>query len=749
MRRMDERSDRKAAGITISMMVIFFCLALSAAGKSSSRAAEEGEYAAYENPRIDCPETESGWYQEPPEVKLIHTEPETVTKYLITAPSGKKTEGELRIGGPGEPEESGEPEKPGEPEEPEEQGEPQESESLEGAEGMEEAEGMEGAEEKGEPQESEGPEESEDQEESPETETAAAETVISPEIWEEGENHLSVWMEAKKDGREVYREERKVRVDKSEPGKVEFVYRNMDKGYFQSSFQVTVKAADAVSGVGEIICAMPGGRNQKIEGGLGKLEIDTGFTGKITAYAVDISGRKGKETESAQICCENEAPQISLDTGAGREIWHQGSAAVCARVYETGERYGFSSGLKRVTYYIDGQVAGKKEYPSSGGEVFSDFLEFEVSKLSQNGEGIPVMIHALDWAGNTAVKIERVFIDDQFPAIKIKGVEDSAITGENVEMEIAVLEENVLLNSEIRISHTDPDEERTEIVTINLGDWEWTEGGRKKKIVLEETGIYECRIAAEDAAGHETERSLTFTIDRDSPVIRYVDQMNGANIPFFQWNYGKEEIIRDLTEYSYGMYLNGAPYFSGKVVTEEGEKLLEVRAEDAAGNLSFAKAVFTVDHTPPVIYYGEAQDGRVYDGSVNLSFWVDGAGERIKSIYINGEKQILSPDSRIFESEITESGEHSVEVCADDLAGNETVKQILFEVRAENGFEGKVIEPVKRIFSGKTERGENGSENRSEGEKCTGWGIPVLGVSVGVAVLCAFAGKWMKKKKIS
>ena len=43
MRRMDERSDRKAAGITISMMVIFFCLALSAAGKSSSRAAEEGE----------------------------------------------------------------------------------------------------------------------------------------------------------------------------------------------------------------------------------------------------------------------------------------------------------------------------------------------------------------------------------------------------------------------------------------------------------------------------------------------------------------------------------------------------------------------------------------------------------------------------------------------------------------------------------------------------------------------------------
>ena len=614
---------------------------------------------------------------------------------------------------------------------------------------MEEAEGMEGAEEKGEPQESEGPEESEDQEESPETETAAAETVISPEIWEEGENHLSVWMEAKKDGREVYREERKVRVDKSEPGKVEFVYRDMDKRYFQSSFQVTVKAEDAVSGVREIICTMPGGGVQKIEGGLGKLEISPGFTGKITAYAVDLSGRKGKETESERICCENEAPRISLDTGIGRAVWRQENAAVCVRVDEAGEQFGFSSGLKRVTYYIDGQVEGKREYPSSEGEVFSDFLEFEVSKPSENGEGIPVMIHAVDWAGNTAVKIERVFIDNLFPVIEVKGVEDSAITGENVEMEISVLEENVLLESGIRIWHTAPDETWKELPAADLEEWEQTEGGRKKKIVLEETGGYECRITAEDAAGHRTERSLTFTIDCESPVIKYVDQMNGVNIRFFQWNYGKEEMIRDLTEYSYGMYLNGEPYFSGCRVTEEGEKLLEVRAEDAAGNLSFAKAVFTVDHTPPVIYYGEAQDGRVYDGSVNLSFWVDGAGERIKSIYINGEKQILSPDSRIFESEITESGEHSVEVCADDLAGNETVKQILFEVRAENGFAGKVIEPVKRIFSGKTERGENGSENRSEGEKCTGWGIPVLGVSVGVAVLCAFAGKWMKKKKIS
>lgn len=724
MRRMDDRSIRKASGTNAGVIVIFLCLALSAVEKSSVRAEEE-----YEMPRIDCPETESGWHQEPPEVKLIHTEPETVTKYLITAPSGKKTEGELWIEDPGEPEEL------------------EGSESMEGSAGMEDPECGEEPEEMEEPQESEMTEESEDQEESPESEAESAETVISPETWEDGENHLSVWMETKKDGREVYREERNVRVDRSEPGKVEFVYRDMDKGYFQSSFQVTVKAEDAVSGVREIICTMPGGGVQKIEGGLGKLEISPGFTGKITAYAVDISGRKGKETESERICCENEAPRIRLDTGTGRAVWRQGNAAVCVRVDEAGEQFGFSSGLKRVTYYIDGQVEGKREYPSSEGEVFSDFLEFEVSKPSENGEGIPVMIHAVDWAGNTAVKIERVFIDNLFPVIEVKGVEDSAITGENVEMEISVLEENVLLESGIRIWHTAPDKARKELPAADLEEWEQTEGGRKKKIVLEETGGYECRITAEDAAGHRTERSVTFTIDCESPVIKYVDQMNGANVRFFQWNYGKEEMIRDLTEYSYGMYLNGEPYFSGGRVTEEGEKLLEVRAEDSAGNLSFARAVFVIDHTSPIIYCGEARDGRVYDGSVTLSLWVDGAGERIKDICIDGEEQTLSPGSRIFESEITESGEHSVEVCADDLAGNETVKQISFEVRAENGFAGKVIEPVKRIFSGKTESRSEEAENRNGMEAPAEWGLPVIGASVVCAVVCAFAGKRMKKKK--
>lgn len=59
--------------------------------------AEEAEQ--YEPPRLVISELESGtsWYQDPPEVKIIHMDPDTVTRYLIRTPSGKETEGELQI----------------------------------------------------------------------------------------------------------------------------------------------------------------------------------------------------------------------------------------------------------------------------------------------------------------------------------------------------------------------------------------------------------------------------------------------------------------------------------------------------------------------------------------------------------------------------------------------------------------------------------------------------------------------------
>ena len=54
---------------------------------------------------------------------------------------------------------------------------------------------------------------------------------------------------------------------------------------------------------------------------------------------------------------------------------------------------------------------------------------------------------------------------------------------------------------------------------------------------------------------------------------------------------------------------------------------MRVRAEDAAGNDSVAEAVFTIDHTPPVLYMGRLKDGAIYEEKVKIEVWVDGEKE--------------------------------------------------------------------------------------------------------------------------
>ena len=135
-----------------------------------------------------------------------------------------------------------------------------------------------------------------------------------------------------------------------------------------------------------------------------------------------------------------------------------------------------------------------------------------------------------------------------------------------------------------------------------------------------EDGKYVCTVTGTDASGRRTEKTISFIIDRTDPVIRYVEQLNGSHIPLFQWNYGKE-MIQDLTENSYRMYLNGREYFTGTRITTEGRYLLEVRAWDQAGNHASAEAVFTIDHTGPAICWGELREGSVYEEGVLLTVW--------------------------------------------------------------------------------------------------------------------------------
>lgn len=630
---------------------------------SEEAAAPDGgeEEGKWEEPQVIClpPDGQNGWYITPPEIKIVHTELCAETVYKVTAPSGRVLEGSLRT------------------KDPEEAGGSEETEEKEEADGTEETEEKEEA------------GEMEEDGKKTDQEALCGIAAIPPAAFEEGENLIEVWMVSLADGEELFRTEQEILFDLNPPDGLEIdipAYRDGNRTFFHSPPEIDIKCTDTGSGAEYIQVTLDGGgeqRQEKIEGNSGTIHIPLGFKGRISVCAADRAGRKSEVLVSAPVLCEDEAPEITMEI-VGAEGWRQRAAGIKVHVKEPGDKYVFSSGIQSITCYVGEKIAVKKNWGYKEETVLSDTVSFEADQASESGKGLPVTVHVSDRAGNTSVLTKEIFIDVRPPEIEVSGVRDGMITAQKQKAVFMAGDENVLKDCRLTVIRMRPDGQSE--MFLDAGTEEWVGSPQEKRFEAEftEDGKYVCSVCAEDASGRRTEKTLSFVIDQTNPVIRYVDQLDGASIPYFEWNYGKEMIV-DLTENSYIIYLNGRQYFPGTKVTKEGKKLLEVRARDQAGNESAAAAVFTVDHTPPKIFWGEIKNGDTCKGGAVLSLWVTGEDERLRTVIINGERQKLDYESRVFEYAITQNGDYTVSAEAEDLAGNLSEEKISFAVREKGG----------------------------------------------------------------
>lgn len=620
------------------------------------------EESRWSEPEIICshPDGQNGWYLTPPEIKIVHTELCAETVYKVTAPSGRVLEGSLRT------------------KDPEEAGGSEETEEKEEADGTEETEEKEEA------------GEMEEDGKKTDQEALCGIAAIPPAAFEEGENLIEVWMVSLADGEELFRTEQEILFDLNPPDGLEInipAYRDGNRTFFHSPPEIDIKCTDTGSGAEYIQVTLDGGgeqRQEKIEGNSGTIHIPLGFKGRISVCAADRAGRRSDILVSAPVLCEDEAPEITMEIVGGAEGWRQSAAGIKVHVKEPGDKYAFSSGIRSITCYVGEKIAVKKNWGYKEETVLSDTVSFEADQASESGKGLPVTVHVSDRAGNTSVLTKEIFIDVRPPEIEVSGVRDGMITAQKQKAVFMAGDENVLKDCRLTVTRMRPDGQSE--MFLDAGTEEWVGSPQEKRFEAEftEDGKYVCSVCAEDASGRRTEKTLSFVIDQTNPVIRYVDQLDGASIPYFEWNYGKEMIV-DLTENSYIIYLNGRQYFPGTKVTKEGKKLLEVRARDQAGNESAAAAVFTVDHTPPKIFWGEIKNGDTCKGGAVLSLWVTGEDERLRTVIINGERQKLDYESRVFEYAITQNGDYTVSAEAEDLAGNLSEEKISFAVREKGG----------------------------------------------------------------
>jgi hypothetical protein len=111
----------------------------------------------------------------------------------------------------------------------------------------------------------------------------------------------------------------------------------------------------------------------------------------------------------------------------------------------------------------------------------------------------------------------------------------------------------------------------------------------------------------------------------------------------------------------------------------DGAHSASVRATDNAGNVSDVQVRrFTVDNTAPqVVVTGVAEDGR-YPGGASASIAISDNHLASSSIMLNGQPYVSGRS-------IVTPGIYALIAAARDVAGNETVVSVRFQVTADNG----------------------------------------------------------------
>ncbi|MFP7299895.1 Ig-like domain-containing protein [Neobacillus niacini] len=268
---------------------------------------------------------------------------------------------------------------------------------------------------------------------------------------------------------------------------------------------------------------------------------------------------------------------------------------------------------------------------------------------------------ARDKAGNETTLEIRFTVDTTKPALSISGILDGYFN-ENVAP--------VVTYSDV---HLDPN--RTS-VTLNGAPY-------KNGTKLELEKDYVLKATVTDLANNVSSRTIVFTIDKTSPVIKFKEPISNM---YFNKDLIPEMLIEDLNEYDIiALTLDGKEYNLGDPITSDGKHVLFFEVKDKAGNIKQLSVEFIIDKkAPKVIYEGIKQNEQYYE-AVKAEIRLDNPADSIKSILVNGKLHNFDESAdengiAVFTTTFSEIDSYKVEVTAVDEAGNETTAVIPFEI---------------------------------------------------------------------
>ncbi|MDY7233031.1 CARDB domain-containing protein [Hyalangium rubrum] len=272
--------------------------------------------------------------------------------------------------------------------------------------------------------------------------------------------------------------------------------------------------------------------------------------------------------------------------------------------------------------------------------------------LGFSGQGPHTIVFSTeDRAGNAGQVSLTVINDTRPPAISISGVKEGARFRSPA---VPVIE----------VADASPT-----TVSILLDGAPFSSG-----TAITTDGEHTLVVQATDGAGNPSLEFVRFTVDMTEPWISFGDLRENG---FYRQNVTPFVTIRDWDLQQSTLTLNGQPFTSGSAVSTEGTHVLRAWAKDGSGNQTERQARFTLDRTPPTVTLSGVSGGAQYRGSVTPVIVIQDAHLATQEVRL---------DDAPFRSgtPVTDDGNHTLTVRAEDSAGWVTEQTVQFSVQAES-----------------------------------------------------------------
>ena len=410
---------------------------------------------------------------------------------------------------------------------------------------------------------------------------------------------------------------------------------------------------------------------------------------KVTVKATDKAGNKAAE-KTLSFTVDNEVPEVAISGFNNKDELHD---APVVKISET-ENYMEAAGNKvNVEVKKDSTKVFAKEYTDSkvlanivlDGKIFSDDAEYEITAS------------ATDAAGNKSAVAKKSFIKDTVaPAVTINAPEQGKYFNKAQNIEVVVKEKN-FDNNKVNIDVTKfVDNKETNV------DFAWTNDKETSKhsITVDETGLYNITVTAQDKAGNKsTTEKAYFTVDHVKPVLSIIGFDAGAflketpdvkitneeNYVDAEGSFFNAKVTKDNKEVKFNGNFEQVPSSNLKkdLFSEDGIYEVLVTGTDAAGNVATpVMKSFTKDTTAPTVKVTGAEEGGYYNKAQTVTVSVDELNFKnntvtIKAVkYVDGKETEIefpwSNDSKTTSHSITvkDTGKYTVTAYAEDKAGN-------------------------------------------------------------------------------